>query len=102
MHFGCGLFHEYEGRSVSITTYAPSGVVSEMTDGERFTPLRRWRMPTERAAREGVEALRHRKYLHVPGFANRVGSAFVRLLPGRFTAGIVGAQYRNALSRAKG
>ncbi|HEY0465545.1 MAG TPA: SDR family NAD(P)-dependent oxidoreductase, partial [Polyangiaceae bacterium] len=60
VHFGCGLFHEYEGRSVSITTYAPSGLVSEMTDGESFTPLRKWLMPTDQAAREGVDALRRR------------------------------------------
>jgi uncharacterized protein len=101
VHFGCGLFHEYQGRSVSITTYAPSGVVSEMTDGHSFTSLRSWLMPTERAAREGVEALRRRKYLHVPGLANRIGGAFVRMLPRRFTAGIVGAQYRNALNKAR-
>jgi len=102
VHFGVGLFHEYKGRSVSITTYAPSGVVSEMTDGESFTPLRRWLMPTEQAAREGVEALKLRKYLHVPGLANRVGGAFVRMLPSKFTTGIVGAQYRNALNKNKG
>jgi short-subunit dehydrogenase len=101
VHFGCGLFHEYKGRSVSITTYAPSGLVSEMTNGETFTPLRRWLMPTAQAAREGVEALRLRKYLYVPGFVNRVGGAFVRLLPRQFTTGIVGDQYRNALRKTK-
>ena len=64
-HFGCCLAHEYEARNVSITTYAPSGMISEMTASERFAPLRAWLMPTERAAREGVEALRRRKYLHL-------------------------------------
>jgi short-subunit dehydrogenase len=102
VHFGCGLFHEYEGRNVSITTYTPGGVVSEMTAGESFTPLRSWLMPTERAAREGLDALRRRKYLHVPGMANRIGNAFVRLLPRRFTAGMLGTQYRKALSTARG
>jgi hypothetical protein len=101
VHFGCGLFHEYKGRSVSITTYAPSGLVSEMTDGETFTPLRRWLMPTEQAAREGVEALKLRKYLYVPGLVNRVGGAFVRMLPRQFTTGIVGDQYRSALRKTK-
>ncbi len=102
VHFGCGLFHEYKGRRVSITTYAPSGLVSEMTDGERFTPLRRWLMPTERAARQGVEALNLRKYLYIPGIVNRVGGAFARLLPRQLTTGIVGDQYRNALGRTRG
>jgi len=102
VHFGCGLFHEYEGRSVSITTFTPGGVVSEMTDGKSFTPLRRWLMPTNLAAREGITALRLRKYLYVPGAANRLTSAFIRLLPRRFTAGIVGGQYRKALSKSPG
>jgi short-subunit dehydrogenase len=102
VHFGCGLFHEYKGRSVSITTFTPGGVVSEMTDGESFTPLRRWLMPTTLAAREGITALRLRKYLYVPGAANRLTSAFVRMLPRRFTTGIVGDQYRKALNKSNG
>jgi len=102
VHFGCGLFHEYQGRSVSITTYTPGGIVSEMTDGESFTPLRNWLMPTSVAAREGIAALRLRKYLYAPGATNRLASALIRLLPRRFTTGIVGSQYRKALSAAKG
>jgi short-subunit dehydrogenase len=99
VHFGIGLWHELQGRNVSITSYAPSGVVSEMTAGDNFTPLRRWLMPVEQAANEGVEAFRTRKYLHISGFANRVGSAFARLLPQRLTTSLVAAQYRSALKK---
>jgi uncharacterized protein len=99
VHFGIGLWHELVGRNVSVTVYAPSGVVSEMTAGESFTPLRRWLMPVDQAASEGVEAFRSRKYLHISGFANRIGSAFARLLPQRLTTTIVAAQYRNALKK---
>jgi len=102
VHFGCGLFHEYQGRPISITTYVPGGVVSEMTDGESFTPLRRWLMSTDFAAREGITALRRRKYLYVPGAANRVASAVVRLLPRQFATGVLGNQYRKALSKSNG
>ncbi len=101
VHFGIGLWHELAGRNVSVTVYAPSGVISEMTAGENFTPLRRWLMPVAEAASEGVEAFRSRKYLHISGFANRVGSAFARLLPQRFTTSMVAAQYRNALKKRK-
>ncbi len=101
VHFGIGLWLELAGRNVSVTVYAPSGVISEMTAGENFTPLRRWLMPVAQAASEGVEAFRSRKYLHISGFANRVGSAFVRLLPQRFTTSMVAAQYRNALKKGK-
>jgi short-subunit dehydrogenase len=99
VHFGLGLWHELKGRSVSVTTYAPSGVVSEMTAGESFAPLRRWLMPVDQAAREGVEALRTRKYLHISGFTNRLGSVFARILPQRLTTGLVAAEYRNALKK---
>ena len=99
VHFGLSLWHELEGRNVSITSYAPSGVVSEMTSGSNFNPLRRWLMPVDQAANEGVEAFRNRKYLHISGFANRVGSAFARLLPQRLTTTLVAAQYRNALKK---
>src|SRR3954471_2651695 len=58
VHFGIGLWHELQGRNVSVTVYAPSGVVSEMTSGESFNALRRWLMPVARAASEGVEAFR--------------------------------------------
>ncbi|HEX2876407.1 MAG TPA: SDR family NAD(P)-dependent oxidoreductase [Polyangiaceae bacterium] len=99
VHFGVGLWHELVGRNVSVTVYAPSGVVSEMTAGESFTPLRRWLMPVEQAASEGVEAFRARKYLHISGFVNRVGSVFARILPQRFSTGLVAAQYRSALKK---
>jgi uncharacterized protein len=99
VHFGIGLWHELAGRNVSVTVYAPSGVVSEMTAGESFTSLRRWLMPVDQAASEGVEAFRLRKYLHISGFANRVGSVFARILPQRLATGLVAAQYRNALKK---
>lgn len=99
VHFGVGLWHELVGRNVSVTVYAPSGVVSEMTAGESFTPLRRWLMPVEQAASEGVDAFRARKYLHISGFMNRVGSVFARILPQRLATGLVAAQYRSALKK---
>jgi short-subunit dehydrogenase len=99
VHFGVGLWHELQGRNISVTTYAPSGVVSEMTAGDSFNTLRRWLMPVDQAASEGVEAFRNRKYLHISGFTNRVGSVFARLLPQRIATGLVAAQYRNALKK---
>ena len=102
VHYGVGLWHELVGRNVSVTVYAPSGVVSEMTAGENFGPLRRWLMPVEQAAREGVEAFRDRKYLHISGFVNRVGSVFARILPQRLATGLVAAQYRSALQKQRG
>jgi short-subunit dehydrogenase len=99
INFGLALWHELQGRNVSITSYAPSGVVSEMTSGDRFAPLRRWLLPVDQAAREGVEAMRTRSYLHISGLTNRIGSVFARMLPHRFATGLVAAQYRAALKK---
>jgi short-subunit dehydrogenase len=99
VHFGCGLWHELQGRPLSITTFAPGGVVTEMTAGESFGPLRGWLLPVDATAREGLEAFRQRKYLHVSGTANRIGSAFSKLLPQQLLTGLVGANYRRALQR---
>lgn len=97
VHFGCGLAHELEGKSPSITTYAPGGIVTEMTAGENFGTLRQWLMPVERAAREGVDAFRRRRYLHVPGAVNRLGPLLYGVLPRRFVVGRMAATYRKAL-----
>lgn len=99
VHFGCGLWHELQGRPLSITTFAPGGVVSEMTAGESFGPLRGWLMPVDAAAAEGLDCFRKRKYLHVSGAANRIGSAFTKFLPQQTLTGLVGASYRRALQR---
>ena len=100
VHYACGLCHELQGRNVSVTTYAPGGIVTEMTDGDRFTPLRRFLMPVELAAREGLDAFARREYLHVPGFSNRLGANFARLLPRRLVDGWVAGTYRRALAAA--
>jgi short-subunit dehydrogenase len=100
VHYACGLWHEIRGRNVSITTYAPGGIVTEMTDGDRFTPLRRFLMPVSLAAAEGIHAFARREYLHVPGISNRWGANLARLLPRRLVTGWVAGTYRRALEAA--
>jgi uncharacterized protein len=102
VHFGCGLWHELQGRRVSVTTYAPGGIATEMTAGDRFGSLRKWLVPVDGAAREGIEAFRTRQYLYIPGQMNRLGLKLARLLPQRFVTGRVGAAYRRSLERAAG
>jgi short-subunit dehydrogenase len=99
--FGSGMWHELQGRNVSITTYAPPGIVTEMTAGKRFEPLRGWLISLDKAAREGVDALASRKYLHIPGIRDRWGSAVLRALPHGFVTGRLAAVYRGALDKAR-
>jgi hypothetical protein len=97
VNYGCSLHHEMAPRGVSVTTFAPGGIITDMTAGERFNSLRGWLMPVDVCARSAVKALQRREYLAVPGFVYRVGSVLTRLLPQRFFTGRVAAQYRRSL-----
>jgi short-subunit dehydrogenase len=98
--FGCAMSHELHDKDMSITIYAPGGVATEMTAGERFHALRRWLMPVDAAARDGIEAFRKRKYVHVPGATNKLGAVLWRVLPQRMVTSQVAASYRRALELA--
>lgn len=97
VNFGCGLHHEMLSRGVSVTTFAPGGIATEMTEGDRFDKLRGWLMPVEPCAREAVAAFAKRRYLVVPGWSMRWASRLSRLLPQRFFVSRVAAQYRDSL-----
>jgi short-subunit dehydrogenase len=97
IHFGCGLYHEMRPRGVSVTTYAPGGISSEMNSSARFDALRSWLMPADQCAREGVRAMVERRYFHVPGALYKIGSVVTRLLPQRFVVGTVARRYRRSL-----
>lgn len=97
VNFGRGLYHELHGKNVSVTTFVPGGIVTEMTAGERFVPLKGWLMPVDRCASEAIRAFVRREYMCVPGFTNRVGSVLMRFLPERLLTSRVAATYRMAL-----
>ena len=104
VNFGCGLYHETRPRGVSVTTFVPGGIKTEMTSGERFEALGGWLMPADRCAREAVECFERRRYLHAPGVFMRAGTALMGMLPRHFLTSRVAATYRKALdvSRQKG
>lgn len=99
VNFGCGLHHEMLPRGVSVTTFVPGGIRTEMTDGERFNELRGWLMPVDRCAVEAIRAFRGRAYLHSPGFIYRLGSVVSRMLPQRLFISRVAEQYRRSLQQ---
>lgn len=100
VNFGASLWHELRGRNVSITTYAPGGIATEMTAGERFNLLRRWLMPVDEAALEGIEAFRRRKYVHVPGRLNQLGGVLMKVLPARLVGARLARAYKRSLDAA--
>jgi len=103
VNFGRGLWHELHGTRVSITTFAPGGIATELTEssglGQHFKSSVTI-MPAEECARSALQGFVKRKYLHVPGWFNRLAAFLSRFLPQRLLVGAVGAEYRKAL-RAK-
>ncbi len=97
VHLGASLHHEMWPRNVSVSTFVPGGIDTEMTSGKRFNSLRNWMMPAAECAREGIDALQYRRYVHAPGLLYRWGGMLTRLLPQRFFTGQVAAQYRRSL-----
>jgi short-subunit dehydrogenase len=100
VNFGCGLHHEVDGKNLSVTTFAPGGIQTEMTSGDRFRALGGWLMPVDRCARLGIESFRDRSYLNVPGVTMRVGTVLMKMLPQRFLTSRVAATYRTALRKS--
>jgi hypothetical protein len=97
VNLGCSLHHELAPRGVTVTTFAPGGIQTEMTEGRRFDDLRGWLVPVGPCAREALEGLCARRYLVVPGRLYRFGAYLTRLLPQSFVVGRVAAEYRRSL-----
>ena len=101
VNYGCSLYHELKERNVSITTFAPGGIATEMSESERFDSLRRWLMPADRCARAGIDGFRQRKYLHVPGVLYKVLAALSNVAPEPFATSRVAAEYRASLAASR-
>ncbi|QJD96322.1 SDR family NAD(P)-dependent oxidoreductase [Mucilaginibacter robiniae] len=99
MSFVNALALEITNPQLSLTVYAPGGIATEMTEGEKFNDLKGWLMPVAQAAHEGLDALQQRKYNHVPGALNRIGGAFMKLMPKKFIVGQLGKTYRKSLAK---
>jgi uncharacterized protein len=96
-NFMMALSQELVNPQLSLTVYAPSGIETEMTQDEKFSGLKKWLMPVTQAAAEGIQALKYRKLLHIPGAMNRNGSRFLKLLPKKFILSMMAKTYRKSL-----
>lgn len=95
--FGLALAHELEGEPVSLTVFAPGGIATEMTSGDRFSTLRGWLAPVDVTARAGLRALKSRTRLAVPGFMNQLGLFAFRFVPRSLVMGQLANTYKKAL-----
>ena len=99
--FGLGLNHELADRNLSITTVAPGGIATEMSEntglGAHFGDSIQIQ-PADFVARESVDAMLQRRYLHVPGRFNRLQLLLPRLFPRRLVGQVVASAYQRALT----
>lgn len=95
--YGCGMWHELQGRNVSITTVTPGGIDTEMTATARFHALKGWLMPAERCASECVDAMVRREYVFVPSLSMRAAELVGRVLPRKWLTAQIARTYRAAL-----
>lgn len=96
--FGTALAHELKGSKVSVSVFAPGGIATEMTAGERFEALSGWLAPVGDVAAEALYTLEAGPVLRAAGFINKLGAFAFRFLPRNFVMGQVGSQYRKALN----
>lgn len=101
LSFATALVHEIKNKQFSLSVYAPGGIVTEMTAGDNFHDLQGWLMPVKQAAKEGIDAFRNRKLIHVPGLMNRVGGFFMKFLPKKFVMGKMSKVYEKSLLKAE-
>jgi short-subunit dehydrogenase len=103
VHFGRGLWHELRDLPVSITTFVPGGIATELMETSRLSTYFRSRtmiMSAEACARLALGAFAERRYMYVPGFLNRLGAILSSLVPRIFSLAM-GAQFKKALLAAR-
>ncbi len=104
--FGHGLWHELRHTDVSVTTFVPGGIATEMMDmnglSNHFGKGGMFIQSAEACAREALNAFKRRKHTHVSGFVNQAGVLASKLLPRSFVVGQIASEYRRALAVKKG
>ena len=97
--YGQGLYHELARENVSVTTFAPGGIDTDMVSGhgmrEHFGDMQMQSADT--CARAAVRALVGRDFLTVPGLFNRVQLFLPRMAPRKFVTATVARAYRKLL-----
>lgn len=101
LNFITALAHELDNRKFSFTVYLPGGMVTEMTDNDKFSPLKRWLMPVAQAAAIGLAAFKKRKATCVPGTTNRLGAYLSGIIPKRIIIKGMAKTYGRALKGGK-
>lgn len=103
-NFVQSLGAELHGENISLTVFSPGGIDTEMARNSELKYFVGSILLQDAAtcAREGVQAMRQRKPLYVPGFLNRCQLLLTRLVPRSLINRITRKTYRKALGAAGG
>ena len=98
-NFGQSLAQEIKGSGVSVTVFSPGGIATPMTHDSKLSYFENTGLlqSVQECAAQGLQAMRLRKELYVPGRLNRTQLLMARLVPRKVIAAITGAAYRKAL-----
>jgi short-subunit dehydrogenase len=99
--FGRGLSHELRGTGVSVTVFAPGGIATEMLEisglSRKFKAGDFGIMPANKCAHLAIKAFRSRRPLSVPGAANQMLAAAMKLFPHSLVIDRISAMYKGSL-----
>lgn len=100
-HFGLAVGEEVKEHGVSVTVFAPGGVLTEM--GANSGTARKFKrgdavmMEADACARDGLDALVRRARFRVPGLLNRLAALLSRLVPRTVSTAMSSRVYRSAV-----
>jgi len=101
-HFSQSLTQELSGESISVTVFSPGGIDTAMTQSSKLRYFENtvFLQDVKSCASDGLNVLRTRKTLFVPGRLNRAQLFATRLVPRKLIAFIGQSTYRMALGES--
>ncbi|HEX5276287.1 MAG TPA: SDR family NAD(P)-dependent oxidoreductase [Fluviicoccus sp.] len=98
-NFAQSLAEELRGQPVSVTVFSPGGIDTAMTRDSQLRYFENTALlqDVDSCARDGLEAMRRRDGIAVPGLLNRAQLFATRLAPRKLITFITGTTYRKAL-----
>jgi short-subunit dehydrogenase len=99
--YATALAEELRDQPVSVTTFCPGGIATEMMDGAglsaKYPKGHPMVMEVELCARLALDAMIARKVLFVPGGLNKVAAVAAQVAPRGLVTRLVANDYRGAL-----
>ncbi len=100
-NFFHSLKHELTNKQFKISVFSPGGIKTEMTQVEGFKDMESYLMPVDEAARQAVATFIKGKHNHIPGLGNRIGVAFLSLIPTRIFSKVLGNRYLKSIEKSE-